>query len=365
MKYVQLIMRIILSLSLLLSIVLMQGAAIADWYEDFKQKLVSHNFNLAPGGNVVPQVTGYYYEHAYVRDPGFRENKNPPGGGWGMFNVPAAGFNNLNNPFQAKVWAPINSAEANSRFNIAPFGAGGVVTGSMQVDVWADAWISAAPDPPPVFPKPSMAYAYAKAKVSARGGRALRNGAIQWFPKISTPPVAISITNYNLRKLWDPISFDVQDLQTGQVLSGTLLDIQGSLTGIGSMLWDAATGEFTVKTTDSFVFTIDIPGIYTAESGKLNLQINQGIVTTSEDSGIFDGILPAVGSPGNFTTTLGGITLNYNLGDFGGHELDVNLGFEGAGEATAQLVPLPHSLSLLIMGFLRLAAWRHRNSGIV
>ncbi len=155
------------------------------WINDRKTYEVGHNFVLKPGGNVVPTVTAKYFEHAWVLDPGLRSNVNPlpqfPGfdnGGFelvdnrgrvfnhsrnganngqvniGSFLVPAAGIPVPGLVRTAFVPPPTNTAEANSRFIVNPFGIGGPIAGKIQVDGFAEAWFETVLR----VPTPSLAY---------------------------------------------------------------------------------------------------------------------------------------------------------------------------------------------------------------
>ncbi|CAH1076227.1 hypothetical protein [Candidatus Nitrotoga sp. 1052] len=352
-------------------------AAVITDRKDFK---VTHQFRLEPGGTVVPRVTAYYFDHAWVRDPNLRSDVNPavqppgfdPAGfdrsdsigrvsnssangnnnglvNRGSFAVPATG---IAFPPGAVTTANVppgpNSAQANSRFGVSPFGVGGAVSGAIQVDGFAQAVF----DTVTRQPSPSEAYAFGFAQVTANGGTKLKNGNIQWRPDIRATiagaAAAGNLRKENVRRAKDPIDFQVTDLVTGEILSGTLLDITLDMFGEGDFLWDSAAGLFKTNA-ENLLFSIVIDSPYTLQTGNLMMEILDGVVVTADDSGMFEGILPLIGTSGELTIPLGEITLDYNFGDFGGHELDVTIDFSGSGQALAS-IPEPDTLLLLIAG---------------
>jgi hypothetical protein len=372
-------MAAVISAVLLFCIAMVSQEAYGIVIVDHKDYRVTHLFTLRPGGNVVPTVTASFFDHAWVLDPALRFAVNPAGqpagfanGGFdlvdrrgqvtnfsrnganngpvntGSFGVPAAGI-----PFPpgavrtANVPPPINSAQANSRFGVNPFGAGGPITGAIQADGFAEARF----DTVTKAPQPSEAYAFSYAQLSARGGQQLRNGQILWRPQISTPPVVGGAIAgpFNQRRGRDPINFMILDLVTGELLEEVLLDISYDILGLGSLEWDSTTGSFSIDA-ENAEFHIDISSPFTLQQGVLDLDITNGLITVANDTGIFDGVLPAIGSSGTFSTTLGDITLDYDFGDFGGHDLDITASFSGGGDARASVVPEPSTLLLLSSG---------------
>jgi hypothetical protein len=189
-------------------------------------------------------------------------------------------------------------------------------------------------------------------------------GQIQWKPVFS------SIAAGGPGLFVDPIFFEVVDLASGAVLSsGDLLSIVGDVSGPGSQIsWDD-TGLVSVNAANAH-FSIDIPGTFTTQQGALALQITGGLVTQASDSGLFDGLLPAIGSPGNFSFLAagpGGLLLDYDTGFFAAADdgaVGINLNFANSGEANdAAAVAEPSSLAGLGAGLLALAGltwWRRR-----
>ncbi|MFM8325516.1 MAG: PEP-CTERM sorting domain-containing protein, partial [Pirellulaceae bacterium] len=95
------------------------------------------------------------------------------------------------------------------------------------------------------------------------------------------------------------------------------------------------------------------------QQGTVQLAIQGGVVTTSVDTGMFDGLFPAVGSSGNFNILLPYFTLNYDFGNFNGHDLDIVAKFSGSGAALAG-VPEPGTILVVSSGMLGMMLRRRR-----
>ncbi|HNQ22121.1 MAG TPA: PEP-CTERM sorting domain-containing protein [Phycisphaerae bacterium] len=242
-------------------------------------------------------------------------------------------------------WADVNA-----------YGVGGPVTGEVEVFGWVQA------NPNIVH----RAYAASTSQILARGGRMLRNGRIQWGNWLED-----HVTDSAFARGKDPISFTLLDLEDGTYLEDTLLDIDTTVGkedlalpgGIDdALLW--AEGLITI-TARYATLLVDISSPYTVQQGTARLTIDEGLVVESADTGMFDGLLPAVGTPASdlsfaFPTEF---TLDYNFGDFNGHELDISLGLGNGGNALAEEVPEPATLLLLVVGagVLRRRCWGGRS----
>lgn len=96
----------------------------------------------------------------------------------------------------------------------------------------------------------------------------------------------------------------------------------------------------------TFSINLDNEFIPESERGSLFLRVKDGIIIQSEDTGIFDEVLPDVGSSGEFSTEpIGPITFNYDLGDFG-KNVEIKITADGG------VISVPESSSTLGLLFL-------------
>lgn len=318
---------------------------------------VRHNFTLRPHGNVVPQVQAVYYAHAWAQTfrPDCADWDVQPGAGaqpvgWGAFgtdrltsqgavrhrdgaasvlatqarvNVPAAGLATTTWTANAQRCANAR-AQANSEITVNPFGAGTAVTGTIRVHGFATAVA-----PPP---RRAVAYAFSMAMVEARGGRLLRNGTIRWG-KVVRDVVSDSAT---ARRQVDPIDYTVTDLVTGEVATGTLLTVEVDLPSrrTGGFIWDNDQVQITAS---NVTFHVALPSTLTSLQGELRVEVAGGVVTNAVATGHFAGLAPAVGAGLPLLLAVPNeIEFDYDLGDFGGHDLDVGLDLHGAGETAEE-----------------------------
>ena len=117
-------------------------------------------------------------------------------------------------------------------------------------------------------------------------------------------------------------------------------------------------------------FAIDISSSFTTQQGTLLFKIDGGIVTQADDSGMFDGLLPAIGSPGNFSfaaSGAGGIVLDYDTGFFSETDdgmVQIGINFANSGEANDAVsdisIPEPGTVTLLGTALLGVGVLRRR-----
>jgi hypothetical protein len=363
-----------------------QGAVLVD----HKEYSVTHFFEFAPAQSVTPTVTVNHFQHAWVRDPALRYQSNPavqPGGfhndglnfqtsTGNVINVPRGGGapvtvnqgsvpvgpGGINFPpgsiYSVYVPTPTNDAYAGSRFGLNDYSAGTPIRGEMQ----SEGWITAKRDTVTGLPNPSEAYAFSSSEIEVAGGKELRSGQILWAPQILTPVVGGGLPPgvwQNWRYGRDPINFSILDTVTGDLLEETLLDITYDIRGDGSFDWESLSGIFSMNVQEAS-FTIDISSPYTTQQGTVQLVVSGGVVTTSVDTGMFDGLFPAIGTPGSFNVLLPYFTLNYDFGNFNGHDLDIVARFSGSGAALAG-VPEPGTILVVSSGMLGMMLRRRRS----
>lgn len=318
---------------------------------------VKHDFELTPGGSILPDVKGLYYLHTYAREsnPNCRTfSVDPPvqpptfadyGGNTllapGIFNgngtsawanvneisIPANGFANS---YQITSQGSCAShGEANAEISVDPYAAGLPVTGTIRSYGYARSGLGSS-----TF---GEAYGFGMSSIEVRGGRALKDGTISWLPTIQDAVADSARAGRDVQT--DPILFTVEDLVTQEVVEGTLLWIRLEMEVLdwwGSFVWLGDVVEVAPGT--EVVFEIDITSPLISPNGYLRLETGGGMVTFADDSGIYDGVLPSVGTPLplNFALT-SNIDFAYDLGDFNGHDLDVKLTLGGSGEGVSEI----------------------------
>lgn len=341
---------------------------------------VAHDFLLMPRGNQIPTVHSRTFQHAWVNDPNLRSDHRPPGQPAGFLQggqeevtvlgvvkqiglaapltevvtpIPARGAAAFTST--AKVNKPNNAARASSEITVNPFVAGGVVAGKLHVFGTADA------------PADTNAYAFSSARVTAAGiaigasGAAL--GKVVFLPAVSTKTIAGRVTQTSKGemtwKVWDPINFEMFDINSGGLLgSGTLLKIFAQ--GDGNLDWGSDTLSLDAMDAE---FNLNIDSTFTVEQGTLQLTVAGGVVTGAKATGMFSSLaLPTLGHAGAFTMSLrNDFTLNYDLDPGQNRNLDVNFDFSGGGSAFAA-APEPGTWALVALGLVAgLAARRQRS----
>lgn len=183
-------------------------------------------------------------------------------------------------------------------------------------------------------------FAFSESKLNLKSGVAdMRTGQLVWQPLWSDTASGTAAI--------DPIDVTITDADDIELLTDTLVDIEHKLhrgTSLDSTFgwkdgWLFADGVLD----GTFSAVVESPYVPAAERGSALLKIENGIVTESEDSGIFAGLLPGVGTPGTFNVPfVNQITLDYSYPNIG-----ENIAIELAGAGSA---PEPATLSLLMLG---------------
>ena len=194
-------------------------------------------------------------------------------------------------------------------------------------------------DPPSI-----NGYAFSYERLTFQGGRELKNGSIVYDGAIISRSVVggRGIHVFGTSSIRDPLWFSATDLVTGRTVMDTLMTINFDSTE-GELMWDSATKSFRLESPGTSTFLIDISSPYTVQKGLIDLEVQAGVVTRANATGMFAGLLPAVGTVGPILAALGTLTLDYDFGDFDGHPLDVSLNDDSSGTAFAA-VPEPSTL---------------------
>jgi len=314
---------------------------------------VEHNFTFRPSGDVV-SVWAAEFRHGWIRTPGVF------GSTWG---VQAIAQDPQFDPFGTEsfggigvtVPTAVNSGLAGTpvpcvynNIMVPPAGINTVQClliplGPSFVNACTDILVASYSPLPPftiqgrirsngnVHAVLARAYAFSSAAVSARGGIDMGNGQIQWNP------IVIDVVGDGRGAVGytDPIHLTATNLTTGDKTHATLLDYSLDSSGDGFITWDQ--GEFDTDRTDlEFILTIPPTHVLPGESGSMHLKIEQGIVTISDDTGFFNGMLPAAGLSTPLVFPLpNDFTLNYDLGLDPAFNWDVSTELSGGGGTIA------------------------------
>lgn len=145
---------------------------------------------------------------------------------------------------------------------------------------------------------------------------------------------------------------------TGELLfDDVLFDDLLEITGEGSAAW--ADNRFSISAQEA-LFSIDMtsPLLRPDLRGSLLLEISGGTIVNSEDHGIFDGLLPSIGSPGSFSIDLPNeYDFHLDLSEYAGR--DATLGIECPVNG-GTFVPEPCGLTASAAGLLGILTLRRR-----
>lgn len=183
------------------------------------------------------------------------------------------------------------TAEANSQISFQAAG------GFHQVDGTAE-----------IANQGQYARAYAKSIAAFNVGVIRPNGRIRWSPKWKIDRISRST-----RVGRDPVDLTLTDLDSGLTRSTRLFDVQTTMGDLGHSTWE--NGRLKLTGIDgSFSLNMESPYL-TTPGGRMRLAYNEfGVVTESEDSGIFDGLLPTVGQSAVLDLQLGDANGTFDLG---------------------------------------------------
>ena len=196
----------------------------------------------------------------------------------------------------------------------------------------------------------ASAYGRATSRLGFQAGTQARNGRVGWQPGWTFDRIS---ANSVQRVGIDPLDIAFLNLDTGEMQSSRLWDSRITLNGMGSSTWqdgrivlDGIDGEFFVALESPFI---------TSGTGSMRLLFENGFVTLSEDSGIFDGLLPTIGELSQmdfaFGNAAGNISIDFNFG------ADNNNGFVMSGASSSEAsesaaIPEPASGWLAILAAL-------------
>lgn len=315
---------------------------------------VTHTFDLQPAGDVV-QVWFSEFRHAWVQSvQGSGSDVLPPQSHpeFDPFGTDAFGSPTCFNSGLAGSAVPCDWQST----QVLPAGANGSACTTVAVGPsFATACNSLVVDPftatPPFHIKgefgssggvqagvqglgAAFAYAFSSCGVSVRGGTQLASGVIQWNTSFYSDAVGGGAA---ASALSDPVHFIATNLNTGVAVDAVLLDIDLTFDDTGIVDWNP--GGLTIDTPE-LTLVVDIPPTHIApgQAGRLELRVESGSVTVANDSGIFAGVLPPVGTAVAFTVPVPStFTLDYDLGLNPADPWDVEAVLSGGGDSNAGL----------------------------
>ncbi|MCC6678847.1 MAG: hypothetical protein IT436_17095 [Phycisphaerales bacterium] len=242
-------------------------------------------------------------------------------------------------------------AQANTQFSLG-LDAMGHPTG--HVAVWGNA------DVKPPLPPVQRAYAKSTSGLAVQTGTVNAKGQVRWKPGWRLAGIVSGDTRS--RQSHDPILVSALDLDTGLLEETTLWDSMITIDGPGTSLWedgllqlDAPDGEFYI--------TMDSPFLLSPR-GMMRMTFAGGIITSVIDDGIWDGLLPAVGSPStgirlNLGDAEGAFDLDFDLGSTSAAGYDMTFDLSNEGQAFEE-IPAPGAVLLLALAGVPLLARKSR-----
>ena len=173
-----------------------------------------------------------------------------------------------------------------------------------------------------------FARSYAKSIAAFNVGVRRPNGRIRWSPRWQVDRISRSKTVAR-----DPVDLTLTDLDTGLTRTARVFDVQTDMSGKGSSSWE--NGRLRLEGFDgSFSLNMESPFL-TSPGGRMSMAFDAlGVVTHSEDTGIFDGLLPAVGQAA---------VLDMQIGNANG-EIDLDFDFSQTGDVFGENLDLSGEL---------------------
>jgi len=327
------------------------GATLSLWAQPLPAD-VTHEIKWEPkgaqAGNILPLVNIVHFEHAWGIERGpddsdfapkplgqpawfkpyGKENLSSSSGtirqvGGGKVNVttnpigaggtPAGGAS-----FKAEVLlASGTNAVGETLAVIAPYGVGGPVTGSLTFKTKVILGTAEFND----------GYAFAGGEISIKARHRDKKGRVRMGRTWHLGRGANAAWGRGKTRAVDPIVWRVEEVGSGNVYEGNFASMECT-TENGAI--DAIPGGVLVNATNGrFVARVGSP--YMSVHGALKLKVDNGVVTESEDSGIFDGSLPPAGHTGPFFVSMPALEFDYDLNDVSNAltEADVTLSMGG------------------------------------
>jgi len=207
-----------------------------------------------------------------------------------------------------------------------------------------------------VPPGGTRAVGDASSTLSLNCGAVDRKGNTTWNAKWTT---VTATTSHSF--VHDPIDISFLNLDDDSLQESLLFDLELHLNGEGRS--SCENGDVQISGMDGdFSLVMESPYI-TSGTGSMSLVFSDGLVTQSEATGIFDGLLPGIGSASDAISfhlgdSSGDINIDFDYGSDNINGFDATAVFGNAGQA--EDVPEPLTLVLLGIGAIGLRARRRQ-----
>jgi hypothetical protein len=211
---------------------------------------------------------------------------------------------------------------------------------------------------------PGFATAGSFSSLTVKAGRCVGTGRRQhWtWRSVITANAYGSTSDSALIFGKDPVGFTLFNDVTGETIEGNLLEIPYALNGLGELYWDADVFSISAANAE-FHIALDSP--YVLQYGRVDLVIQDGLIATATDEGIFEGWLSGiqVGGPADFSLPmLNDINFDVDFSSVVGagnpDDWSADMHFYNESYTSVMEVPEPTAAGILAVFFVAQAAVR-------
>ncbi len=203
------------------------------------------------------------------------------------------------------------------------------------------------------------AYAFSSAGVAMMGlTMDWRRGRLGWSPMFRDSVSGSAHAVGRPPRSRDPITFSITDDEGNVLLEDTLVDMWAQVDEgeDAEVLWQNGVLSLTNADAGELVIDLDSEFLDSTDRGFARLVFEGGIITESTDSGILDGILPAVGMSSTFTAPVStDWEFDYQIPDLG-----TNIQFDFDNGSAPAPVPEPSTIGLLAISTMVLLIKKRR-----
>lgn len=335
---------------------------------------VKHEFLWEPkgaqAGNIVPLVSIIHFEHAWgiEKSPNdARSQTNPPGqpgffkafgkdnissvdgkvrqagGGkvsMGSVPVPIAGTPVGGSLFPAEVTLLSGThALGTTLAKVDPYGLGTSVTGTLEFHTEVQLGAANFND----------GYAFSGGEISVTARHRDKKGRVRLGRTWHLGRGANAAWGRGKTRAVDPITWRVAEIGTGNIFEGSMAHIESTVEN-GTI--DAVSGGYKVDAINGKLMMF-IRSPHIAPEGSLLLVMEGGVVSRSIDSGVFDGVLPPVGTGSPFFLPMPALDFNYDLNGISNALIEADVTIEMGGDTEVEETNGGIDASIQVQGFKR------------